>query len=222
MEQKSFQRFVAAGGKPWKGILLFLMFAGVVLAGAAIAQTVPEVQQKLDGTASPEINIWTMKRWSPYVVGFLIGVLTWVSFLLSDKPIGVSTAYARSSGMLEEYFEGASVRDKPYYRQYVPKIDWEWMLVIGLVAGAFVSARTSGDFDFQWVPPLWESEFGHTPIYRWFAALLGGMIMGIGARWADGCTSGHGISGALQLVVSSWIALACFFIGGVVTAFMIY
>jgi hypothetical protein len=46
--------------------------------------------------------------------------------------------------------------------------------------------------------------------------------MGIGARWAGGCTSGHGISGTLQLAVSSWLAVLCFFAGGVATAMILY
>ena len=53
-------------------------------------------------------------------------------------------------------------------------------------------------------------------------ALVGGIIMGFGARWAGGCTSGHGISGTLQLVVSSWLAAICFFVSGIVTAMVIY
>lgn len=40
-------------------------------------------------------------------------------------------------------------------------------------------------------------------------------LMAFGARFAGGCTSGHGISGALQLNVGSWIAVVCFFIGGI-------
>jgi hypothetical protein len=44
---------------------------------------------------------------------------------------------------------------------------------------------------------------------------LGGTLVALGARIAGGCTSGHGISGALQLSVGSWIALLCFFIGGI-------
>lgn len=46
--------------------------------------------------------------------------------------------------------------------------------------------------------------------------------MAFGARLAGGCTSGHGISGTLQLSVGSWIALACFFIGGAVVAAMMF
>ena len=46
--------------------------------------------------------------------------------------------------------------------------------------------------------------------------------MGFGARWAGGCTSGHGISGTLQLAVSGWIAVVGFFVGGIASAMLIY
>jgi uncharacterized membrane protein YedE/YeeE len=46
--------------------------------------------------------------------------------------------------------------------------------------------------------------------------------MAFGARMAGGCTSGHGISGALQLSVGSWIALAGFFVGGIITAMLLF
>jgi len=46
--------------------------------------------------------------------------------------------------------------------------------------------------------------------------------MGLGARWADGCTSGHGISGTLQLSLASWIAVICFFAAGIIAAGLIY
>ena len=53
-------------------------------------------------------------------------------------------------------------------------------------------------------------------------AFVGGAILAYGARLAGGCTSGRGISGALQLSVSSWIALACFFAAAVPTAHLLY
>ncbi len=159
-----------------------------------------------------------MERWSPYIVGVGIGVLSWLTFLLSDKPIGCSTAFARTSGMIERLFRGPKVLDKPYYKQFTPTIDWEWMLVAGIVVGAFVSATLSGSFRLQWIPGLWAREFGTALSPRLIVALVGGVFMGFGSRWAGGCTSGHGISGTLQLAVSSWIVAICLFIGGIVTA----
>jgi hypothetical protein len=64
--------------------------------------------------------------------------------------------------------------------------------------------------------------FGPGALARVLVALAGGMILGFGARWAGGCTSGHGISGTLQLAVGSWLAAICFFIGGIATAMTIF
>jgi uncharacterized membrane protein YedE/YeeE len=163
-----------------------------------------------------------MERWSPYIVGVGIGVLSWLTFLLSDKPIGCSTAFARTSGMIEKLFRGSKVMDKPYYKQFPPVVDWEWMLVLGVLIGAFVSAILSGSFRVVWVPDLWKGTFGPAPGPRFITALVGGVLMGLGSRWAGGCTSGHGISGTLQLAVSSWVTAVSLFIGGIVSAMLIF
>jgi uncharacterized membrane protein YedE/YeeE len=163
-----------------------------------------------------------LKKWSPYVAGAGIGLLIGISFLLSDRPIGCSTAYARTSGMIERFFRGAVVEGKPYYKQFPPVIDWEWMLVAGAVLGGFMSAVLSGDFRIEWTPARWSETFGPSSLWRWFTAVIGGILVGFGARWAGGCTSGHGISGTAQMAVSSWLAVVCFFVGGIVSAMFIY
>lgn len=168
------------------------------------------------------MELLSMGRWSPYAVGIGIGLLSCLAFLLSDKPIACSTAFSRSSGMIERSFRKDKALDKAYYRKFPPSIDWEWMLVLGVFVGAFLSATFSGQFQAEWVPAKWSAAFGHTPVLRWIVALLGGIVMGIGARWAGGCTSGHGISGTLQLSVSSWLSGICFFIGGIGTAMLIF
>ena len=168
------------------------------------------------------MNWLKMAQWSPYAVGIGIGILSWLSFLLSDKPIGCSTAFSRTSGMVERLFRGSRVAEKPYYKKFTPTVDWEWMLVIGILVGAFISAQLSGEFRATWIPQQWASSFGNGIGTRWIVALVGGIVIGLGARWAGGCTSGHGISGTLQLAVSSWLAVLGFFIGGIVTAMAIY
>lgn len=164
----------------------------------------------------------SLERWSPYIVGIGIGILSWLAFLLSDRPIGCSTAFARTSGMIQRLFRGVKVKEMPYYQKFAPTIEWEWMLVFGIVIGAFISAKLSGQFKFQWLPDKWIKTFGNAITPRLIVALIGGIIIGIGSRWANGCTSGHGISGTLQLAISSWLAAICFFIGGIVTAMFIF
>jgi uncharacterized protein len=164
----------------------------------------------------------TQVRWSPYAVGVGIGILSWFSFLILKKPLGCSTSFAKTSGMIERFFRGPDVGLKPYYQKIKLDIDWQWMLVLGIVFGAFFSALLSGDFAFQWVPGLWLSAFGNTPVLRLLTAIVGGIFLGFGSRWADGCTSGHGISGALQLAVSSWISAIAFFVSGILTAVFLF
>ena len=168
------------------------------------------------------MEILTKIRWSPYAVGIGIGILSWFSFLISKKPIACSTTFAKASGMIEKLFFGKKVDLKPYYQKIKLVVDWQWMLVIGIVIGSMISALLSGDFNWQWVPSIWAANFGSNVILRVIVALIGGICLGFGARWADGCTSGHGISGTLQLNIWSWISAICFFIGGTLMAQLIF
>jgi uncharacterized membrane protein YedE/YeeE len=52
--------------------------------------------------------------------------------------------------------------------------------------------------------------------------LIGGLLVGFGARYAGGCTSGHAISGLSNLQLPSLIAVIGFFIGGLVMIHLIY
>lgn len=163
-----------------------------------------------------------MKRWNPYIVGALIGVLSMFAFYTANKPLGVSTAFSRTAGMLERLFVPEYVASNLYFQQKTPKIDWQWMLVIGIFIGAFLSAKLSGDFERVIVPKLWERRFGKGRMRRLLLSFVGGALLLFGARLAGGCTSGHGISGTLQFAISSWIFFAVLFISGVITAKMIY
>ena len=164
----------------------------------------------------------TEVRWSPYAVGIGIGILSWFTFLILRKPLACSTSFAKTSGMIEKLFSGKKVAEKPYYKKIGLAVNWQWMLVVGIIIGSLMSALLSGDFRWQWVPTHWSTTFGENTFLRLIVAMVGGCCIGFGARWADGCTSGHGISGTLQLAVSSWISAICFFIGGIVTAHIIF
>jgi uncharacterized membrane protein YedE/YeeE len=160
--------------------------------------------------------------WSPYLVGALIGVLSMATFYLSDKPLAVSTAYARLAGLVGNALSPGHTGKLEFFREKKPTVDWEVMLLFGVVLGAFVAAYTGNESTTAWVPALWQERFGADVFLRLLVAFLGGSLMAYGARVAGGCTSGHGISGALQLSVGSWIALGCFFAGSVASAFLLY
>ncbi|WP_153557419.1 YeeE/YedE thiosulfate transporter family protein [Roseimaritima sediminicola] len=161
--------------------------------------------------------------WSPYLVGALIGGLSMLTFYFSNKPLGASTAYARVAGILGLAVARRHTERLKYYRDKPPKVGWELMLVVAAVAGSFLAAWSGGELTGRWLPEMWQQRFGSdSHVLRGVVAFAGGTLMAFGARMAGGCTSGHGISGTLQLGVGSWLSALCFFIGGIAVAMLLY
>lgn len=163
-------------------------------------------------------------RWNPYLVGALIGVLSLLTFSLADKPIGMSTGIAQASGACAMPVIGADGMAANAYwaKKAVPAWDYGSLFVLGSLLGALVSAVTSGSFKLESVPTVWRERFGSSVMKRMIAAFIGGVVILFGARLADGCTSGHGISGSLQLAVSSWTFFLVMFASGIITAFVLF
>jgi uncharacterized membrane protein YedE/YeeE len=171
------------------------------------------------------LAVFRKKRWSPYVAGAGIGVLSWVTFGLMNEALGTSTTFVRVVGIIESWIAPGHVASNPYLAKYIvenPPVEWQMLLVIGLFIGAFVSAKLSGDSRVEHVPEVWASRFGRGRWTRYTGAFLGGVLVLFGARMAGGCTSGHGISGGLQLSVSSWLFFGSFFVAGIGTAFVLF
>ena len=160
-------------------------------------------------------------------MGVGVGILSWIVFATADHPLGVSTTFETTAALTEKAIAPQVEQTNPYFASKAeegkpPKIDWEVMLVVGLFAGAWLSAKLSGDRAEQSIPPLWQWRFGSSVAKRFAAAFGGGALMMFGARLAQGCTSGHGISGALQLALSSWIFVALLFLAGTAMTFALY
>lgn len=171
-------------------------------------------------------NPMELKSWSPYLVGAGIGVLSWFAFATANHPLGITTAFENTAALSIEavseneqansYFADQEKKGKP------PKIGWEWMLVAGVFLGAFLSSQLSGDREPVRVPEIWKRRFGDSARKRFVWAFLGAGLMMFGARLAEGCTSGHGLSGTLQLAVSSWVFITLAFLVSVILAFAAY
>lgn len=168
------------------------------------------------------MGVFSLTTWSPYLVGALIGLLNIGALLVSKKPLGASTSFTKLGGMIYGIFDKEKMLNNEYYKKKKPQVDWGVMLVIGIVIGAFLASMLSGDFKLIGIPHMWRNNISGGFLLRFFSSLLGGMLLGIGSRWAGGCTSGHGISGTSMLSVISWVATMAFFVGGIVSAFLIY
>lgn len=160
--------------------------------------------------------------WSPYLAGGLSGLVIIFTALFSGQFFGASTSFVRSAGILSKYVDADWVNHVEYFVSYIPKVDWQLMFVIGIFAGSLVSSLWSGSFRWQAVPDMWQERFGPSRVKRGAAAFIGGIIAMYGARLAGGCPSGHGLSGSIQLALSGYIALICFFVGGILMVRVLY
>ena len=124
--------------------------------------------------------------WSPYVAGALSGVVLILSVWITGKFFGASTTFVRSAGMVEKLFSAERVAAMEYFVKELPEIDWQWMFVIGILLGSFISAVTSGSFRLQAVPDMWERRFGPSRAKRAAVAFIGAAVAMFGARLADG------------------------------------
>jgi uncharacterized membrane protein YedE/YeeE len=177
--------------------------------------------QELQEVSSP--YPYPTAAWSPYLVGGLIGALTMLTLTFSKKPVGASSAYADLAGLLGRAAAPKHIASLKYFQEHKPALSWTLLFVVGTVGGAFLAAWSGGELNGAYLQDLWVARFGPSSyLLRTLTAFIGGAVMAYGARLAGGCTSGHGISGTLQLAVGSWVAVICFFVGGVATAMLLY
>ena len=172
-------------------------------------------------------NPFTARIWSPYLVGIGIGILSWFTFATADKHLAITLQYERIAALAEKSAVPGIEQTNRYFavraqQGLSPKVGWYLMLLIGVFFGSLLSSRLSGDRSRSTVPPLWRWRFGDSKVKRYSFAFLGGALMVLGARLAGGCTSGHGISGDLQLALSSWIFITTAFAVACLAAFLIY
>ena len=160
------------------------------------------------------------KAWSPYAAGVVIGLLQIPAFLLIDTALGTSSSYVTIAAHIAA-FADASINKMDYLAKhmYGAKNLWQVAMVVGIAIGAFMSMKVSGARR-QVISPVWKRPLASTACRAAQMAFAGGFIMVFGARIADGCTTGHGISGMAQLAVGSTVAVAAMFAGAIATALL--
>lgn len=141
---------------------------------------------------------------SPYLIGAAIGLLNICAFAAFRRGIGVSGAYESSAALAARRWapDAAHVNDYVKARKEPPKFNWKSWLVLGTILGGLVAARTArAKDDASRVDDAASAEGKRSPL----ASAAGGAMLMFGARMADGCTSGHGLSGTAQGAASSWL-----------------
>ena len=144
-----------------------------------------------------------------FVAGPGIGLLLVVMYAIGNTHLGISSSYLRTA--------------QAVVLRRVPQDAWKVRYFIGLAAGALLASLLSSG-----PRPSYDSLYGALggilPVAVVVVAVpivlfLGGVLMGVGARWAGGCTSGHGISGSSALSPASLVSTVTFM--GVAIALML-
>jgi uncharacterized membrane protein YedE/YeeE len=153
-----------------------------------------------------------------FMIGSVIGLLNVVvtNIYVADRPIGASTSYPYLAGVLFD------LQNATYFQEIYKAGSWELFFLIGAFIGALIGALLFKHFKAQTVPDLWRELKGPSKLKRICWAFLGGFILILGARLADGCTSGHILSGGMELAVSSLVFAAFVLISLLITAKYFY
>ena len=155
--------------------------------------------------------------WAGWVGGIGVGIYGLVQLYITGKALGVSTGYGNFCSFVSKasfFHEG----------DYEEPNNWRLWFIIGLPLGGFLAAFTSpGDIVASFsIGPMYDSVF---PQALWAKGLLlafGGILIGYGSRMANGCTSGHAITGVSLLNPPSVVAAAGFFVGGIITVQLMF
>lgn len=173
--------------------------------------------------------------WPWYIAGPVLGLIVPLLLIAGGKVFGISSS-------LRHACSACGISGLEYFRYDWKKSGlWNLVFVAGIIIGGFLSGylfvnpapinisestisdlMALGIINFKgFVPP---------EIFNWAALgsgtgiavlVLGGFLVGFGARYAGGCTSGHGISGLANLQFASLMAVTGFFTGGIIMTYLV-
>lgn len=155
---------------------------------------------------------------NPYLMGTLLGVVLWASYLLTGHGLGASGAMHRTAAAAVKVADQEHVDKTPQWAGVAggiknPFDHW----IVWLAAGVFLGGLVSG-FLGKRIGLELRSGPRVGPVPRVLLALLGGALVGYAARMGRGCTSGQALSGGAVLSTGSWVFMLCFFAGAYLLA----
>lgn len=149
----------------------------------------------------------------PYLTGVGLGLVLLAAYAFAGHGLGASGAFASvaaSGTALVIGHERAAAL--PALAPYLPSgvvHDWFVFELLGAAAGGAASAWFAGRLR------IGISRAAHvTNRTRLVTAVAGGVLMGAGARFARGCTSGQALTGGALLSAGSWVFIAACFASG--------
>ncbi|QYD72633.1 YeeE/YedE family protein [Paraburkholderia edwinii] len=163
-------------------------------------------------TQPPHTSPWLHGPW-PLVAGAIaLAVLNFATLALSGRPWGITSAFAlwgakAASAFGVDVAHWAYWTSKPNAAALAAPIshDVTSVMDIGIVIGAMAAAALAGRY-----APVWR-----VPLRSLLAAVVGGLLLGYGARLAYGCNIGAYFSGIVSGSLHGWVWVVAAFFGNV-------
>ena len=152
------------------------------------------------------------KYMNPYLAGTLLGLVILFSFYFTREGLGASGAMKRTVANIERYVAPAHINNPDtYFHKYVkhgknPLKNRLVYMVLGIFVGGFISGGVHNRLKLrlQHHPNI-------TAKKRAVFALIGGILFGIGASFARGCTSGAGLTAMAAMTTAGFVTVAAIF-----------
>lgn len=154
---------------------------------------------------------------NPYLAGIGVGLALLAAFVLMGRGLGASGAFTSMVAAGVDAVAPEHARANGLFGHYLaagpPLRDWLVFEILGVTLGGLASALVAGRFrlSIERGPRM----SGRS---RLFYAFGGGIIMGLGAKLARGCTSGQALTGGALLSAGSWLFIIGAFAAGYLAA----
>jgi len=142
-----------------------------------------------------------------YIAGPLIGLFVPLMLIIGNKLFGISSSFMHVCSIILPKGKAGFLK---YDRE---KNGWKFYFVFGIFLGAIISVQFLSAGDKQFLPDEYYNAAGFLKLF------VGGLLVGFGTRYANGCTSGHAITGISLLNLASLKSTIAFFVGGLVYTF---
>lgn len=160
--------------------------------------------------------------WNPYAAGIGLGLVLLLAFVVMGRGLGASGAFSSLVSVGVQSIAPEHAAGNPFYEGYLgdgttnPLKDWLVFEVLGVFVGGFLSGILGGR-----VKKTIERGPRISSKSRLMFAFSGGLLMGIGAKLARGCTSGQALTGGALLNFGSWVFMMCVFAGAYALAYFV-
>jgi hypothetical protein len=151
---------------------------------------------------------------NPYLAGVALGLVLLAAFLIMGNGLGASGAANRLGVTGVDAVSSSHVDANAYMARTKsgvnsPLDNWFVFEILGVFLGGAVSAYAAGRMRRNVVrgPRIGVRT-------RLIFALSGGVLMGMAARLARGCTSGQALTGGALMSVGGWVFMLAVFAGG--------